>query len=162
MVGDLRILCFRQCPRTLRTALQHLLAFPLPLFGPQELALHCQLHPAAVPLLARLPRLRRLTLYLLLDVTTGPRCCGRDPWGNPECIAAAVLPLLLGAPRLHRVVLATSAGDNDDPPANANNDETVQECVAWLQDKLRQMGRGSPTVAFRRGERASWAEDVLP
>ncbi len=145
--------CFRQILRRDTSLLTH-----SPSSNFQELALHCQLHPAAVPLLARLPRLRRLTLYLLLDVMTGPLCCGPDPWLNPECTAAAVLPLLMGAPRLRYVELATSVGDNETPLTNQVTDEAVTEGVRWLRDTLRQMGRGSPTVEFGLEELVGWAE----
>ncbi len=98
---------------------------------PQDLTLHCQLHPAAVPLLARLPHLRHLELQ------------GRetDTWsGSETAVAAALLPLLLGAPCLQHLKLAVHWSSGDGLVA------ALREGVERVKEQLRGMGRDPGVV----------------
>ncbi len=102
---------------------------------PQELSLRCQLHPAVVPLLARLPRLRELHLTLT-------RGHGTDTWSSSgTAVAAALLPLVLGAPRVQRLQLAAHRDSGHKLLA------ALREGVEWVQGQLRGMGRDPAVVS---------------
>ncbi len=148
---------------------------PIP-SGPraQDLAFQCQLHPAVVPLLARLPRLRHLTLHV-------PWGRGTEDWSNSSAVAAALMPLLLGAPSLKRVFVVPECGTEYDD--FMEREDLAHECrpllegvgggVRWLRAQLRRLGRdplvvnmgtwshtdddkGSYTVKGRGGEGVPW------
>ncbi len=100
---------------------------------PQGLTLYSKLHPAALPLLARLPHLSRLTLRLPCDR-------GTEDWSSVSAVGAALLPLLLGASSLERVHIVVmqrpgAEGVNYQPLLAA-----VQEGVLWLREQLRRLG----------------------
>ncbi len=100
------------------------------------LYLRCQLHPAVVPLLARLPRLRRLTIRLV-------RGHGTDAWSSSgTAVAAALMPVvLLGAPCLQRLELWAHSRDGRMLEVAA-----LREGVEWVQGQLRRMGRDPGVV----------------
>ncbi len=105
------------------------------------LSLRCKLHPAAVPLLARLPRLANLQLHLLADR-------GTDDWSSAGAVAAALLPLMLGAPSLKRVdinLVRYSGAEADSKPPLA----AVREGVLRLREQLQRLGRDPLMVAMQ-------------
>ncbi len=109
------------------------------------LTLHCDLHPGALPLLARLPRLRHLTLHLTYDR-------GTEDWSSASTVGAALLPLLLGAPSLNRVpIVLMSAGGGVD----AEDVDylrlliAVEDGVLWLRAQLRRLGRDPRMVGIK-------------
>lgn len=88
---------------------------------PQELFLRCQLHPAALPLLARLPRLWHLDLTLLQGHRT-------DTWASSgAAVAAALMSLVLGAPCLRRVEVRAHMNKGRKLAA------ALREGVEWVQ-----------------------------
>ncbi len=128
------------------------LPFPTPLpslaLALQDLILDCQLHPGAVPLLARLPRLDRLALHLTLGH-------GTDTWCTPEgsTVAAALMPLLLYGPSRPRVhVYGDGSGrayeEREEGQARQRLSAAMRRGVRWLQGTLRGMGRDPEGVMF--------------
>ncbi len=118
---------------------------------PQELFLHCQVHPATVSLLARLPRLRRLDLRL-------PRGRSMDGWSCASTVVTCVLPLLLCAPSLERVHFNPEywiVSDDEDGQGGRPADDcglmlaAVQEGVLRLQARLRRLGRDPLMVTMK-------------
>ncbi len=118
----------------------------------QELILDCQLHPGAVPLLARLPRLDRLALHL----NPGR---GTDTWCTPGggAAAAALMPLLLYGPNRPRVHVYGTRWAWPYREAGAEGQErrqlnaALRRGVRWLQGTLRGMGRDPCAVQFIKG-----------
>ncbi len=130
---------------------QHSLSMHVP-HGPhtQVLKIYGQLHPAAVPLLARLPRLRHLELQL-------PLGHGTDTWASSgTAVAAALMPVVLGAPCLKQLEVLPRSNAGYDPasgrrvpcsqPAGRELVTALLEGVRWVQGELRGMGRDPDIV----------------
>ncbi len=108
---------------------------PHALMPPQELVLRCELHPAAVPLLARLPHLARLTLFLPCDRNL-------DDWSSSSTVAATCLtPLLLGAPSLKSVHVEFQHQDCDGHDDREPPEFALLDGVMWVRAQLQRLGR---------------------
>ncbi len=113
---------------------------PVPL---QKLVLRCQLHPAAVPLLARLPHLAELDLNL-------PRDRVMDTWlSSGTAVSAGLMPLLLGAPSLKTVNIAfmcrtTPSDDDYEAPEYA-----LLDGVLWVRAQLQRLGRDPRMITMQ-------------
>ncbi len=117
----------------------------------QGLAFQCELHPAAVSLPARLPRLRHLHLPL-------PLGHGTDMWTavSGAMVATAFMPVILGAPRLKQLVLEPHSDARFDAaldrwvpfsqPAGRELVEALQGGVQWEKGELGRLGRDPDVV----------------
>ncbi len=130
---------------------------------PQELTTHGELHPAAVPLLARLPRLRHLELQL-------PLGHGTDTWSSSgTAVAAAIAPLLMGATSLKRLTISPRSDERYDfvqgryttcsQPAGRRLVTTLWEGVEWVKEQLRGMGREPGVVEIAGTWRSLWDQE---
>lgn len=110
----------------------------------QGLKIYGELHPAAVPLLARLPRLRHLDLHL-------PLGHGTDAWSSSgTAVAAALMPVVLGAPYLKQLEVNPRSDARFDfvsnrrvpcsQPAGVNLVAALSEGVQSVKRELRAMG----------------------
>ncbi len=130
---------------------------------PQGLAIQCDMHPAAVCQLPRLPRLRHLHLTL-------PLGHGTDTWtaASGAMVATAIMPVILGAPRLKQLVLEPRSDARFDPasghwvpcsqPAGRELVEALQGGVQWVKGELGRLGR-DPDVVWVSPARRSLMED---
>ncbi len=110
------------------------------------------MHPAAVPLLARLRRLHTIDLRL-------PLGCSTDAWAAPSgaAVASALFPLLLHGPSLQHVGIKRShaldcaqlfATKQEEQQAAAQLDAALRRGVRRLQQGLRRMGRDPQVVVL--------------
>ncbi len=97
------------------------------------------MHPAAVALLARLPRLRKLRIVLVP---------GRG--AAATSVATALMPVVLGSPDLQAVRISWCQPDDGRPPrVNAGElHAAIKEGVEWMQQTLRQIGRNPELVGI--------------
>lgn len=100
----------------------------------QYLVLRSQLHPAAVPLLARLPNLANLTLFL-------PSERNLDDWSCASTVAACLMPLLLNGPSLKGVHIEFLHQTDVDHVDGDPRVDAVQEGVLWIKAQLQRLGR---------------------
>ncbi len=109
---------------------------------PQGLTLDSKLHPGAVPLLARLHRLRRFTLFLHWGR-------GTQNWSSSSTVGAALLPLLLCAPSLERMHIVMWHHTGARGIKYQRLLAAVQEGVQGLREQLQRMGRDPLMITLK-------------
>ncbi len=103
---------------------------------PQEVVLHCKVHPAAVTLLSSLTRLRTVTIRLGMDYDGEDEnpYVERGAW-TASSVATCVTPLLLCTQHVQSV--SFELWESDDEELN----RALNEGVERVRSSLRIMGR---------------------